>query len=54
MDDVYAGYFDQPSPFAERLADFIISESHRTGEPVQDLWRECELVASQSQVSLTE
>jgi len=37
--------------FAERLADFVIDESHKTGRPVQEVWRETELVASQSQVS---
>jgi hypothetical protein len=54
MDDVYAGYYDQPSPYAERLADFIIAEAHETGRPVQEVWRETELVASQSLVSCGE
>ncbi len=54
-DDLTDAYLDmhyaQQSCFAERLADFVIDEAHKTGRPVQEVWRETELVASQSQVT---
>jgi len=57
MDDLTDTYLDMHAAqftvvcFAERLADFVIEERHRSGRPVQDIWREVELVASQSQVT---
>lgn len=60
LESVYADNWNERAkyervlPFEERLADFIIGESHRTGETVQDLWCRAEKTSSESQVSLTE
>jgi len=57
MDDLTDTYIDMHEArftvvcYAERLADFVIDEAHKTGRPVQEVWRETEWIASTSQVS---